>query len=150
MIITIPEFVSEWQDEFDILLFAWFYRVAATHGFNNEYIMYADDCRTIAQKFYITPNFYYGEKKNTYKWVHFGHYSEYTAVFKWRKIPKVVEYEVKGPKAHLIWGYLLGREADEELVYSDGPKYYRNRTHVLSTQERKKFKYQKYETDEET
>ena len=119
MIIKVPKFAVEWEEEYQKLFVAFMYYIAEQHGFNQQYNIYPDDARTICQQFIIEPS------QNFEKGVHhflIGKLNTYSWLFRWKREPLVVDYEFTDERANLIWGYLMGIENEDGTLVNEEPK----------------------------
>lgn len=112
--LTVPKWALDLDSEFDILFIAYMYWIAERHGWTTQYTIDARDCRTIMQRFMLEPVHSWG---NWSRHIHFGAVGRYEWIFRFLRQPReTVEYQFKYRRSHLIWGYLMGRHIEEEIV----------------------------------
>ena len=112
--LTIPTWAQDLDSEFDKLFIAYMYWIAEEHGFRTQYVIDPRDARTIMQRFMLEPVHRWGDWS---RHIHFGAVGKHSWVFRFLKRPTTtVEYEFQYKKSHLIWGYLMGRHVEEEIV----------------------------------
>ena len=141
MIIDVPHFAHEWEDDYEKLFMAFMYKIGEEHGFEHRYTVYSQDVRYITQRYFLLPQEVYGKGWKSYL---FGKVNTSSWVFQWKKKPIVMPYEFKGDRANLIWGYLEGRAAEEKLVADEYTGYHQGRVDsVLTTRQLRQFKYYK-------
>jgi len=147
MILPLPSWALAIPHVHDKLFIAWMYHIAEEHGFSYQYTLFPHDVRMICQRFYRDPAASWGQWA---RWVHFGRYDQTNWVFRWVNTPKkVVDYEFTDERSHLIWGYLMGREAEENIVtefngYSKGRS-----SSILGHRKLKQFQYYKDHSEED-
>jgi hypothetical protein len=140
MIIKVPKFAVDWENEYQKLFIAFMYHIGEQHGFRIQYNLYPEDVRTICQTYMVYPHLYFEPgvhhfligAKNTYSWL-----------FRWKREPVVVDYEFTDDKANLIWGYLMGRETKDGTLVNEGPKLNERPKNVLHARKRGMFRYTK-------
>lgn len=141
MTVLVPDFAQDMESKFDQIFIAWMYRIAEQNGWRHGYNIHPHDVRLICQRYFMNPTVSF---EDYFHYFLFGNYGSENWMFKWKRVPTASPVLFTGERENLIWGYLLGREADEELV--EDLKGWNHRTKgILTSRELGQFRYNAHE-----
>ena len=143
MTILVPDFAQDMERTHDQIFIAWMYRIALKHGFKHGYNLHPHDVRLICQRYFKDPTVSFGDY---YDYFLFGNFDTENWMFLWKRLPLASPVLFTGERENLIWGYLIGREAEEELV-EDEFKWNRRTKGILKSRELSQFRYNTHEKD---
>ena len=143
MIILVPDFAHEIERPHDQVFIAWMYHIATKHGFLHGYNLHPHDVRLICQRYFKDPLASFGQFGDHFL---FGGLNTENWMFYWKREPLASPLEFKGERENLVWGYLVGREAEEDLVAGNF-KWNRRTRGILSSRELNQFRYNVHEKD---
>lgn len=137
MIVKLPTFAKDWDDEYMKLFAAFMYLIGDKYGFNG-YVVHPHDIRIICQRFMREPNTQFPCAPVYY---HFGKFNRYNWIWDWLKRPKTIDYEFTNERTHLIWGYIMGRLAENDLLNENPGKWNKTNDYILTEQEQEQFRF---------
>ena len=146
MLIQIPTFIKDYEDEGTKLFAAFLYRVAReeTQFTATRFFIQGADARYFLRRFVVRPHTIF---QHFDKWIRIGSIARDVWAIDWIKKPDVIEYDLTDPELCAVWGYVLGRES---AVYLTEPcrKHPKQEESLLNQEDRRFLKYTAQETRE--
>ena len=138
MIITIPSFAKDIEDEGIMLLLAFMMRMAkkSPDSFKHTaYQIHSADVRRLMRRYVIAPM---RVTQGLTKYCRMYRGSNDVWLFEWKVIPEEIEYDFKNPEHTAVWGYIIAVDMHSQLVH-DIDKYNFNEVNSLLLGEDKDF-----------
>jgi len=131
MIVNVPQFAEQLEDEGLLTLVAFCTRIAERYGYQETYTMHIDDVIRICNKRKDGVAAWIQSNPLVNEWLDVGHLYDDVLVFHWRRTPpkhkygkasrntQLIERELKDNRQQLIWAYILGCLNNNVLLDED-------------------------------